>query len=731
MKKIELFFLVLIFLSAFLPGFSAIDKMAFQWLYLAIVVCIYILFKLIINSKDSPFPLILNKSIYSILILFIISLLSLINASNLSESTIELSRLFIIISLLFTFVSINSNLKIDHLFIFKLFNVLLILECLYFFFSLYYFYNSYGIINFKGVSTNVNIQAFSILLKLPILIYSFYSNYISKFLYYLVSIFSIAIILLISSRAALFGLICIYSYYIITNNKGYFKSFLQSLTLLISSFLLTNFIVLPYLSSTSKLSSLSLVNISTLSRLEYYKEAFSTILNYPLFGIGIGNWKIFGIGMHSSQISSYTTPYHVHNDFLQFGAETGIFGFIAFLCFIVFSIVYAIKLRNHKYFKSLFAPFSLIIFIYILDSSLNFPISRPLIQIQFLFYLSCIFYFYSDNIKKIFFPRYLLTIPASLILLCIFSSYKIYDSYVKQNVLINDFNTQNFSTPIGYIDSIDDDFPNITATALPIKAIKANYYKNDSIVSRLLNLAILDNPYIKYPQALKAIRFSEIGNLDSALFFAKDAYSGISNNELHTITYMSILTKIKDSSLLDSVFNQSRFLKSANIWNAYLRNVLKLDLSKNSKRNKLFKESVQLFPKDERFEYLNKVYVMGDSLIDQTKAIFNSATQLFDDKKFLESAEAYLKGSKLDPKDPSFLENAGHAYYLNNNKNLALKLFDSVIGNYSNSNGKAYYFKGLILAEATGDLSESCRLFYIAKKRGNSDAEKAIELFCK
>ena len=110
---------------------------------------------------------------------------------------------------------------------------------------------------------------------------------------------------------------------------------------------------------------------------------------------------------------------------------------------------------------------------------------------------------------------------------------------------------------------------------------------------------------------------------------------------------------------------------------------------------------------------------------------FELTTFEFNNKNYAKSAEIYLQASRFDPTDPSYLENAGHSLYLLNDKSKAKMLFDSVITYYPNTKGKAYYFKGLMLIESKSSLEESCRMFSISLKRGYSDAQKAINLFCK
>ena len=734
MKRFELIFLLLIFFTPFLPGLSSIDPMATQWLYLSIVFLGYFIFKFFFLANSNKLPFVFNYSLFSFILLIFFASLSFYSSQNIAESFIDLSRLCLILFCLIIFTSIlfNSDFKSNSFF--KFFNILLLLECIYFFINLYVRYYSNSTIDYTGITANVNIQSFSILLKLPLLIFSFRNKYISSLFFYITAIPSLSIIFLISSRGALLTLVLLFIFILINDllsRQGLLNKLYSLFFPLIFSSLFTFFYVLPSFSTVSKISTLSLINKSTTDRLSFYYEAISTIFQYPFSGIGIGNWKIYGIFTHREIMSSYTTPYHAHNDFLQVGAETGIFGMLCFISFLFIPVFYIYKLRNNKFFKPFYIPFALTFLVYFIDSFFNFPLSRPLIQVQILFIISTVFYFNLENSKLFFFNKLWLFLSTIILLLIVFSSYKVYNSYSKQNFLLSDFNSQNFDTPLDIINSIDDEYPNITATALPIKAIKANYFASDSIISKLLDASINDNPYIKYPQSLKAIRFNTNSNIDSALFYARDAYNGIPNNELHILTYMSVLSSLKDSITLDSLFSVNRKLNSANVWNAYLRNLLIIDLPFYESRYSTFKEAMDLFPKDSRFEYLKSAYFMGDSLIDVTSEMLTKASFQFDKKNYTKSAEIYMEASKYDPSDPSYLENAGQAYFLSNNINKASKLLDSVINHYPNSTGKAHYMKGLLLINSSGNKQESCRLFNIALKRGNPDAQKAIKLFCK
>ena len=64
------------------------------------------------------------------------------------------------------------------------------------------------------------------------------------------------------------------------------------------------------------------------------------ILENPVRGIGIGNLKLESIKTDSNNLKGYTVPYHSHNDFLQIGAETGIFGMIAFILLLIYPLIF-------------------------------------------------------------------------------------------------------------------------------------------------------------------------------------------------------------------------------------------------------------------------------------------------------------------------------------------------------------------------------------------------------
>lgn len=128
-----------------------------------------------------------------------------------------------------------------------------------------------------------------------------------------------------------------------------------------------------------------------------------------------------------------------------------------------------------------------------------------------------------------------------ILLLLIFSTYgfiRIFNSYNQQLALLADLNSDSWDRPMGFIEDIEVDFPNLSATAIPLKAIQAQYYiYNDSVIKgmTLVDEAIAEktNPFIMLPEALKAKYFNTLGQKDSAYYYSRKAFSGLPRNPFH------------------------------------------------------------------------------------------------------------------------------------------------------------------------------------------------------
>tara|TARA_S200000501_G_scaffold364999_1_gene397861 strand:+ start:607 stop:1410 length:804 start_codon:yes stop_codon:yes gene_type:complete len=192
------------------------------------------------------------------------------------------------------------------------------------------------------------------------------------------------IIIFISARASIIGLILSLALiYIITFLKK--KENIYFLNKVCLSVIFGFFISNLYLGSDntaslqSRLTSLNTQDESTNQRVRFYKHGISHLMENPIFGIGIGNWKQKSIEYDSENIKNYVVPYHLHNDFLQYGTETGIIGMFLYLLLFLTLLIENIKRIDSNYFLSTSLIISLsVLFI---DSNLNFPHHRPIMMI--------------------------------------------------------------------------------------------------------------------------------------------------------------------------------------------------------------------------------------------------------------------------------------------------------------------------------------------------------------
>ena len=155
-------------------------------------------------SSNSSFKLDINKSFLAFIIFIFLSSLSFFTIINTTEYLIELSRLLILLSSFIIFIIILSYFKFSYFDFSKGVLFFLSFELLYFFCALFYSHYYFNNLILYGFTSNVNIQAFSIIIKIPIILFSlkFFTNVFIRYLSYISLILSVSALFLISSRAS-------------------------------------------------------------------------------------------------------------------------------------------------------------------------------------------------------------------------------------------------------------------------------------------------------------------------------------------------------------------------------------------------------------------------------------------------------------------------------------------------------------------------------------------------
>ena len=335
----------------------------------------------------------------------------------------------------------------------------------------------------------------------------------------------------------------------------------------------------------------------------------------PVFGVGIGNWKLSSIFYDKEDITGYIVPYHAHSDFIQLGAELGIIGFILyfgiFLLAFYFVIVILFK-SDLDSDKKLFVFFLLSsLAVYFIDANLNFPIARPQVLAPWALTMALIVYYYNQASPKVIIKRKKIIssnifplIGILFMIPSIFITNTTYQSLKGQLFLLRDFNTSKYSIPINKIDNITPDMPNITVTTIPMKTIKARYYINANKLDKaldLLNEGISANPYLFISENLKAQVFLKQGKIDSAYVNARKSFYGLPKNALHASTFAQVLQIKRDVEEAKKVFDVISKKSGPTIWKNFLIVLSQLlptgdpDLVKHATR------AVELFPDEKKF----------------------------------------------------------------------------------------------------------------------------------
>ena len=564
-----------------------VDKIAPQWLVMNILNLISLITFYNYREKlSTPITATLFSGMSISYIGFILwAGFSYFYAINPTEVLVNITRQINVIMMFLSMGILLYNMKSKRTFVCWVITTISVIEIYYVLNEALGMINTTGFItpgNLKGVTANRNITAFSLAIKIPFILYLI--NFLRKKILKIALIGLIFLILvglsMIQSRAAFISVALILIAYTLLNIYLYFIEKKNiSRILQIGSFLLplTLAIILNQTVIADKgadaISRASTISISTgdgsvNQRLRYYSDVFTHMKSNPVFGTGLGNWKIKSIEYDSPDIEGYIVPYHAHSDFIQLGAELGFIGLLLYLSGFLWAIYYVyilIRVSKISVEEKMFLFLMIIsLGVYSIDANLNFPIARPQALVVWTLIMTLIMTYYqqfklqgkkintNSNIKLFF-----LFFSFTILSLSLYITNSVYKSLKGQMFLLQDFNSNQHNVPMNQIDTIVPEIPNITVTTIPINSIKARYYFNAGKYEKAL--ALIDkgtsaNPYLFYSEILKSQIFQQQGKLDSAKVYARKAFFGLPNNDLHASRYLNLISMTGDRKSLNEAF---------------------------------------------------------------------------------------------------------------------------------------------------------------------------------
>ena len=358
-----------------------------------------------------------------------------------------------------------------------------------------YFFNGFYFIPGADVvySTMANCNLFSsiVFLSLPFALFGYFTFSKKWLIVSLISIcFSLFIITIIKARsvwvAILFSIfIQILVVQFVKQKINLKKVFLCKKSILLTLLIIT-VVVFGFLSPNlseimdSSLGRKNVVSTRTLTiRLQAWEKTIPMIKEYPLLGVGTGNWKImlpkYGVtGMKTEKGAyQYIRP---HNDFFWVLAEIGIIGFLFFLSIFVFVIYYIIRIisKSTKEDDTLLSIFLLFGFVgYIIISFFSFPKERIFHSIIFIFMVSIITviynkYFPAKKPVKLFFPITMIILNIVILSSILYFSYYRLKSEAHLFFALQARRVMDLKTQILAISEIDTRFYNMSPTGIPI-----------------------------------------------------------------------------------------------------------------------------------------------------------------------------------------------------------------------------------------------------------------------
>ena len=331
--------------------------------------------------------------------------------------------------------------------------------------------------------------------------------------------------------------------------------------------------------------------------------------------------------------------------------------------------------------------------------------------------------------------KYLLLFILLVGLYAVYVNYKVYNSYVVQTGVTQNFNTKKFDKENYFkLQNIDITFPNLSVTSFPMSAFLAYFHfvNNQPIKAlKLMDSIPSANPYLYAYESMKAEIFNSLGTRDSALYYAKLAHEGLPLNVRHFQQYIQELAYIEDSKTITEVFKKRNEYRDFQFYKFYLAYIMKFKSQEDSEYiDSIAKLAFQRFPNNDEIKAIASFVLYGQENVEKSYALSKEGEKFFNTNDFEYALQAFKKASELNPGDYTFIESTGMTYIKLNQFENAIPYFEKVIDSFKIKDGKSEYGLAISLKE-TGDLKTACEWLSKSIDRGFQPAYKLFSTTCK
>lgn len=293
-----------------------------------------------------------------------------------------------------------------------------------------------------------------------------------------------------------------------------------------------------------------------------------------------------------------------------------------------------------------------------------------------------------------------------------------YRSNQVQVILFNSLNKNEYNIDfIERFQNFNPNFPNLSQTALPIKAMMARFYlfKGDySYALQLLNESLKVNPYIMFNESEKALVYDNLQIKDSFIHYSKKAFYKIPQNERHFIQYAKALIINSDSIELDNSYNKVKNSDISFLHLSYLATNFAINRDFNQISNNV-QYILDKFTDNEEIRLTANYIKYGKENVDKAFEISRQANEMFLKGGHEGAGLRYIEASKLNPSDYTHFENAGVSLYFQEKYDEAIPYFKKVIDSLNPKIGKSEYLLGSSY-ELLGDFVNACKYYKLSSE---------------
>ena len=765
---ITLLFISSILVIDFFPQFGSVEIIGPQYLYLSVINSITSIF-IFKNPEllDNNLKAIFQKSwVFKSYFLFLFLCgFSTVMANNSSLSVVSLVQISIVFC---TFINLTLLLH----------NRLHLIFTVCFVIAISVFIQSYLAISslvteakasslsaafslIQGNTGNINIFAASLTGKIPFLLLGIFHFSKWKKVFLSVSLtLATFIILLISARASYIALLIIVigflgTFFFVKNKNKKYISFLPYVVIpLILALFIANLTFKKaedkgrFSSITNRVNQINPIDSKDGSiniRLKYWDNAFQIAKSNPLFGVGLGNWKIESQPYEKEIVDNLTVSDHPHNDFLEIAAETGFGNLLVYLFLFIFALLANIKkvYASNDEQTRLIALLALLLTIgYGIDAFFNFPLYRPTMQINFCLFLVLTVINVPNSLSSGTFSNKILLFICVISLITVYFSYQTFKAYQFENDTTFDL---QLSQPTYRYDKIVDlipSFPNTATNSQPYIEVAAIYAFKELKFEKALkyfNQSQKINPYTGRAEWYKYQIFKERGILDSARYYAHKAFEIRPRNQDYYLSALVVDANIKETAAI--LKTHHKFIKYGQDPSTWINTSSALAQSNypNDKILKFIATGLVIFPNDSTLQNRQKSFQKDAQLAQQNKIQNNAntntsnivlATQYATNLQFDKALPYFKKAAVDDPTNIIITQNIGICYFQTKQFKTAINYLEKSLNLPQLADGKTEFLLGAAYFN-TNNKNKACNYLIIAENKNYPGAAQLVAQYCK